>query len=443
MRLLFLTPQRPYPPHQGTSIRNFHIIEQLASRHQIFLLSFLEPDQPFDAGPLATLCEQLETIPMPQRSLRTRLWQLVTTLRPDMAWRLWSLDFAIRLQDWLQAYAFDVVQIEGIEMAPYLPTIQTYAPQAKIVYDNHNAEWLLQHRNYLADRRNPRRWVAAAYSLVQTQRLKQYERWICQQSQAVIAVSQADREAIQQLDPTLIITVIPNGVDVAACLSHRDRPHPNLSSIQADFANTLWAANPLGSTAQRWSTAAVGKTKAENLSVGQDFDLVFTGKMDYRPNIDAMLWFCDNVLPEILGQRPETRLAIVGQKPHPRLDRLRQQAAITITGFVDSVSPYIADAKVYIAPFRVGGGTRLKLLQAMAMSKAIVSTQVGAEGFDLISGQNIILVDDPQQMAQEILLLLHDPARRLALGQQAQQIVAKYYDWQTLIPQMEALYDES
>ncbi len=418
MRLLFLTPQRPYPPHQGTSIRNFHIIEQLASRHQIFLLSFLEPDQPSDVGPLTALCEQLETIPTPQRSLRTRLWQLLTTLRPDMAWRLWSLDFDTRLREWLQAYAFDVVQIEGIEMAPYLPTIQTYAPQAKIVYDDHNAEWLLQYRNYLADRRNPRRWVAAAYSLVQTQRLKQYERWVCQQSQVVIAVSQADRVAIQQLDPTLTISVIPNGVDVAVY-------HPDLSSIQADFH------------------AAACKTEAESVAVGQNFDLVFTGKMDYRPNIDAMLWFCDNVLPEILGQRPETRLAIVGQKPHPRLDCLRQQAAITITGFVDSVSPYIAEAKVYIAPFRIGGGTRLKLLQALAMGKAIVSTQVGAEGFDLISGQNIILVDDPQQMAQEILLLLYDPARRLALGHQAQQIVAKYYDWQTLIPQMEALYDES
>jgi len=352
MKLLILTPQRPYPPHQGTTIRNFNLIAELSKRHTVALLTFVEPDQPASHGPLTTLCAPLEIVPAPQRSAAARLQQMLTTRRPDMSWRLWSPEFDQRLQDLLRQHPFDVVQLEGIEMGPYLPTVRRFAPQAKIIYDDHNAEWLLQYRNFTTDIKNPRRWIAATYSFVQTRRLKQYECWLCQQADGVVAVSEADRRAILQLDPTLDITLVPNGVNL----------------------NRYSAAN----------------------SAPIPFDLVFTGKMDYRPNIDAMLWFGEHVLPLLLAKRPQTTLAIVGQRPHPRLNALRGNPAITITGFVPEITPYIAGGAVYIAPFRVGGGTRLKLLQAMAMRKAIVATTVGAEGFGITTGQEMLLIDDPR-----------------------------------------------
>ncbi|MFQ5578930.1 MAG: glycosyltransferase, partial [Anaerolineae bacterium] len=327
----------------------------------------------------------------------TRLPQILTTRHPDMSRRLWSPALRRRLEALLQADQFDVVQIEGIEMAPYLPTARKFAPRAKIVYDDHNAEWLFQQRNFITDVKIPRRWIAAAYSLVQTQRLKRYERQVCRQADAVIAVSRADREAILQLDPTLPVTVVPNGVDLAAHTRQPEQVFP--------------------------------------------FELVFTGKMDYRPNIDAMLWFCRQVLPLVLQQRPQTRLAIVGQRPHPRLDPLRRNRAITITGYVDDVRPYIAGAAVYVAPFRVGGGTRLKLLQAMAMRKAIVATTVGAEGYPVTPGREMILADDPRRMAAAIVQLLERPQERARLGEHAFQLVAARYTWESLIPKIEALYE--
>lgn len=396
MKILILPPQRPYPTHQGTTIRNFHIIAELAKRHEISVLTFLEPDQPLDCEPLTDLCERVETIPAPTRSTFTRLWQMLTTTRPDMGWRLWSPELNKSLINLLKEVSFDVVQIEGIEMAPYLSTVRDFAPEAKIIYDDHNAEWLLQHRNFITDAKKPNRWIAAAYSFVQTRRLKRYERSICREADGVIAVSEADKEAILQLDSSLQITLVPNGVN----LDEYDQTPPEIVPI----------------------------------------DLVFTGKMDYRPNIDAMLWFGQEVFPRIQERRPATTLAIVGQRPHPRLEPLRENPSIAITGFVDEVRPYIAGAKIYVAPFRIGGGTRLKLLEAMAMRKAIVSTTVGAEGYPIHSGQEAVLVDDAAGMAQAILQLFEQPQTRFQMGEAAHKFVSANYSWEALIPTMEALY---
>ena len=344
MRILLLTPQRPYPPHQGTTLRNFNLVKELAKRHTVCVLSFLEPDQsPNDPGPLAQLCAWLDVIPTPRRSTNLRLRQMLTTSRPDMSWRLWSPALNARLAAHLRQETFDVVEIEGIEMAPYLPTLEAAQSRPLIVYDAHNAEWILQQRAFWADVKNPRRWPAAAYSWVQWQRLRRYEADLLRRVNHTIAMSAPDKVALRVLVPDAPITVVPNGVDLAAYTNFKGR----------HFA----------------------------------YDLLFTGKMDFRPNIDAALWFGRRVFPLIQAQRPHTTWAIVGQRPHPRLDTLRQNPGITITGYVDDVRPYLAGAKIYVAPLRVGGGTRLKLLEAMAMRKAIVSTTVGAEGFPVVNGQ--------------------------------------------------------
>ena len=369
---------------------------ELAKRHQLWLLTFLEADQGGNHGPLVELCQAMETAPAPVRTTAKRLRQMLLARRPDMSWRLWSPQFKARLIARLEMVRFDIVHIEGIEMAPYLATVRKFAPQAKIIYDDHNAEWVLQYRNFNTDSKNWRRWGAAAYSFIQTQRLKRYERWVCRQADQVVVCSEADRQAIQQLDPALPITVVPNGVDLTRYSHYSGETIP--------------------------------------------FDLVFTGKMDYRPNIDAMLWFCQEVLPRVLLQRPQTTLGIVGQRPHARLAPLRKNPAVAITGQVDDILPYIAGAKIYIAPFRVGGGTRLKLLEAMAMRKAIVATTLGAEGYPVTPGQEMVITDEPAGMAAVIVQLLHDELARSQLGEKAYQFVQAHYRWEHLIPGLEALY---
>jgi sugar transferase (PEP-CTERM/EpsH1 system associated) len=400
MRILLLTPQRPYPPHQGTTLRNFNLVKELSKRHPVCVLTFLEPDQnPNDPGPLPEVCEWMETVPVPQRSPGLRLRQLLTTTRPDMSWRLWSPALNERLAARLSEQPFDVVEIEGIEMAPYLPTIEAAQPRPLIIYDAHNAEWILQKRAFLADIKNPLRWSAAVYSWVQWHRLRRYEANLLRRVDHTVAMSAPDKVALRDVVSDAPITVVPNGVDLTAYSQFKGTPIP--------------------------------------------YDLLFTGKMDFRPNIDAALWFGQQVLPLIQAKRPHTTFAIVGQRPHRRLDVLRDKPGITITGYVDDVRSYIAGATVYVAPLRVGGGTRLKLLEAMAMQKAIVSTTVGAEGFPVVNGQELTLADEPASFAKEVLNLLADPLRREKLAAAGRAFAQANYGWDRLVPQLEKIYQQN
>jgi glycosyltransferase involved in cell wall biosynthesis len=170
-------------------------------------------------------------------------------------------------------------------------------------------------------------------------------------------------------------------------------------------------------------------------------DLVFTAKMDFRPNVDAVLWFAREVLPLIRQGAPQTRFWVVGKDPHPRLAPLASDPAVVLTGWVEDVRPYIAGAAVYVIPLRIGGGTRLKVLEAMAMGKAIVSTALGCEGFELVPDQELVIADSPADFAAAVLALLHDPDRREQLGRAGRRFAGSRYDWQIIVPQLEQVYE--
>ena len=399
-RILLLTPQLPYPPQQGTSLRNFHLLRALAQRHDVTLLSFAERDRAADTARLAELARVLPPIAVPERTTGQRLRGLLTSRAPDMARRLHSAALAAALADALRDEVFDVVQIEGIELAWTMPLIRETAPGTRIVLDCHNAETELQRRALRADCRQPRRWPAAAYSAAQVGRLARFEREALRAADAIIAVSEEDRRQLMALaEPAKPIAVIPNVVAVD------------------DYQ---WAG-PVPDEAR--------------------FDIVFTGKMDYRPNVDGVLWFAKAIWPLVRQARPATTWAIVGQRPHTRLAALGDAPGITLTGRVDQVQPYLAGAGVYVLPLRIGSGTRLKLIEAMAAGCAVVSTTIGAEGFALESGREAIVADTPEAFAAAVRALLDDPARRVALGERA-RVFAAQYDWQRVGPLLDEVYDE-
>jgi sugar transferase (PEP-CTERM/EpsH1 system associated) len=399
MRILFLTPQLPYPPQKGTALRNWGLIQGLARRHEVSLLSFCEPGQDIDLAPtLASTCERVITVPHPERSLYERVWDMLSTRKPDMALRLASRAYDRQLRDWLAESTFDVVQIEGIELAPYLGTIRSASRGALVVFDDHNCEYLLQQRTFLTDLYSPTRWPGAAYSFVQWQRLRRYEAEICRSADRVLAVSGADASALTKLAPDISVTVIPNGVDTRAY-----RP----STVEADVA---------------------------------DNTLVFTGTMDFRPNVDAVLWFAREVLPLVQAQVSDVHFVVVGQRPHRRLRPLRRNPAITQTGRNEDVRPYFADATVYVAPLRMGGGTRLKLLEAMAMGRPIVATPLAAEGYPVQDGREVVLADTPAAFAGGVVSLLQAEERRAELARVARNFVEERYDWRAIVPHVEDVY---
>ena len=191
MNLLLLTPQPPFPAHQGTAIRNWGILQHLAARNTITLLTFAPPGAGQPEPQLAAMCRAVEWVPAPERGLRSRL-ATVFSGAADLADRLWSPQFEQALRRLLAEAQFDLVQVEGLELGRYLPTIRAAAPRTPIIYDAHNAEVTIQQRAWNSDRRSPARWPAAAYSWLQVPRLAQFEAGVCRQADAVTCVSTTD-----------------------------------------------------------------------------------------------------------------------------------------------------------------------------------------------------------------------------------------------------------
>jgi sugar transferase (PEP-CTERM/EpsH1 system associated) len=400
-RILFLTPQLPFPPQQGTALRNYNLIAQVSRQHEVHLLSFHDAHGVADdVGPLRRLCASLETVPTPTRSNWQRLRTLVASRSPDMAHRLASALYREKLSSLMRALQPDVVQAEGLEMAEYGMQARQPEDGPVLVFDAHNAEYLLQRRIFETDAPHPDRWLGALYSLIQWQRLRRYEALACRSADRVIACSDADAQALTLLALGLQPIVVPNGVDTQV---YRPGIVP--------------------------PAALRGRP------------LVFTGKMDFRPNVDAVLWFCSQALPLIRDRIPEARLYVVGKNPHPRLARLARGDGVTLTGFVQDVRPYVAAAEVCVAPLLTGGGTRLKVLEAMAMGKPIVSTALGCEGIRVTSGREVVLAESAIDFAAQAIALLEDAERRNALGQAARAFVEQYFDWQTVAAPLEQAYE--
>lgn len=397
MELLFLTPQLPFPPHQGTTLRTFNIVKHVAQRHSITLLSFGTASELKAATPLASLCRSIEIVEPPARTLSGRAYSTLFSKLPDMALRLESDRMRDLIERILRENKFDWVQVEGIEMARYTSISRADLP--RVLFDDHNAEYKLQRSAFFSDSLIPTRWHAALYSLIQWRKLRSFERSACIAARSVVSVSLGDSEALCALDRRIKPIVISNGVDTGFY---------QFSSERTEL--------PL---------------------------LVFTGKMDFRPNIDAMVWFCSEILPIVQKEIPEVKLKIVGQKPTSRILRLREDSRVEVTGAVDDVRPHISTASVYVVPLRMGGGTRLKILEAMAMGKAIVSTKIGAEGLGYVDGRDLVVADSPEVFAREVIMLLRNEKMRFELGENARALVEKRYDWSLIAPLFESVYSQS
>jgi polysaccharide biosynthesis protein PslH len=401
MHILMLTASLPYPPHQGGAIRAYGILRGLhAAGHRVTLLSFHDDNAHgvnVNATPLASCCERVVTVPTPHRSTSQRLHDLLFSSHADIARRLEDETMRRQLLALLAESAFDLVQFEGIEVTPYLFEVRQRYPELPVIYDSFNAEAALQQVIARVDRGDLRRLPSAFYSALQTGRIRHYERELCATATAVIAVSNEDAAQMQGFRPDGQIYVVPSGI----------------------FADDYTAA-------------------AEQLDLKPNA-LVFTGKMDYRPNVDAMLWFADKVLP-LVERCAEVNLYIVGQKPHKRLDALRLNRRVHITGWVAAVQPYLHAAAVYAAPLRMGSGTRLKILEAMASGRALVATPTAAAGLMPSAKEHMVITEDPAQMAEAICDLLQHPQKRVKLGEGAQAYIRSHYDWSVLIPALLNVY---
>ncbi len=389
MRLLMLTPQVPYPPRSGASLRNWGLLRGLARVHQVSLLTFAAPEEDLELPPaLASWLEQGAVLPRPPHPLSLRLRHLLASGRPDLAWRMWSPAFARTLRTWLEHGGWDWLVVEGLEMGPYAELLPPHGP--RLHYDAHNCETRLQQRALVQDLRSPERWPAAAYSALQIPRLRRYEAALCRKAALLTSVSPEDAAALRALAPSARPLIIPNGID-------------------------LTAYEPEG----------------ERMELAQPA-FVFTGTLDFRPNVDGLLWFAAEVWPRVRQALPTAQAYIVGRQPHPRLEVLRRQAGVTLVGPVPDTRPYLRAATAVIVPLRMGGGTRLKILEAAALGKPIVATPLGAEGFVRVD-EAVLLAAEATAFAAACVRLAQDAAWRAEWGRRA-RVLAEAYAWERLLP---------
>jgi glycosyltransferase involved in cell wall biosynthesis len=269
------------------------------------------------------------------------------------------------------------------EWTPYVIYAKTLGSVKKIV-TAHNIEADIWQRYYENESNAFRRW----YIREQWRKVKQFERTALGWVDAAAAVSDLDCARLEKERAGLQIALIPNGVDL-------------------EYFDTLPQPN-------------------------QRRHLVFTGSMDWRPNQDAARYFTREIFPLLKRARPDLECTFVGRNPPEDIKRLAEVPGVHVTGTVDDVRPYVERAAVYVVPLRIGGGSRLKILEALAMGRAVVSTTIGAEGLDVVHGQHLLLADDPRSFASSVLRLIEEPERCVELAGKGRRLVERRYGWDAL-----------
>jgi sugar transferase (PEP-CTERM/EpsH1 system associated) len=385
MRILWLKSDLLLPLDKGGRLRSWHLLRHLAPRHEITYLAFADPDQSdVELRGMRDVVAHVETIPRADAPKGT--WRFYAGAASHMldplpyaVAKYRSRAFRRRVEELFAERSFDLVVSDFLFPAVNLPE---RLPCPSVIF-THNVESEIWRRHVET------RSGALARTLygMQYQRMLRYERRALARFDDVVAVSDADRETLLRLYPDAIksrIHVVPTGVDTEYFTPSLAHPKPH--------------------------------------------EIVFTGSMDWLPNEDAMRYFCEHVLPRVRAEEPRVRLSIVGRSPTPAVRQLADRG-IQVTGRVEDVRPYVQNAAVYVVPLRIGGGTRLKIFEAMAMGKAVVSTTVGAEGLPVVADEHLVLADGPEPFARAVLDLLRDAPRRDRLGWAARSLVVKQYDW--------------
>lgn len=376
--ILVVTARVPVPPDDGWKMRTSALIRALASRgNQVDLLSYSGGDA--DDADLDALSGVLRTVRSVRRSKAYSPGDLLRGLvssEPFPVHNYRQDDFAREIEAMAAQRDYDAVQVEDVVMAQYVLNL----PFPLKVLDMHNVESSLMAR-FARQERSP---AKSLYARITASKLERYERDVTRFFDLVTVCSEQDKALLTRMGVTAHMEVIPNGV---------------------------------------WCDAYdSGQAAAE------DGEIVFIGRMDYHANVSGAHFLVQEILPRLLKACPGVRLSIVGKNPGPAIHAMAGPN-VAVFGDVPDVAPYLARAAVVVVPLLVGGGTRLKILEAMAAGKAVVSTRIGAEGIEAVDGEEISLMDSPEDFAAEVARLLGDPAARMSMGAAAREMVEKRYDW--------------
>jgi sugar transferase (PEP-CTERM/EpsH1 system associated) len=384
MRILWLKSELLHPVDKGGKIRTYEMLRQLRRDHEVTYLTLAFPDDAPEAVERAMeYCQRLVTVP---HRLRPKagigfygdlLGNVISPLPLSLA-RYKSAAMRRAIAHELVRNPYDLIICDFL--TPCVNMNFKY-PCPTLLFE-HNVEAMIWQRHAEQQTNAAKR----LYLREQWRKMRRYERRACHKFDAVVAVSREDAAHIEQQYGVDRVYDVPTGVDI-------DYFSPQPSPIEPH-------------------------------------SLVFVGSMDWLPNEDGIVYFAEEVLPRVAAQLPDVRLKVVGRNPTPRVRELaRRHPRITVTGRVSDVRPYVAGAAACVVPLRIGGGTRLKIFEAMAMGKPVISTAIGAEGLPVGNGTELLIADDPDAFSQAVVRILTDGTLRQRVGQTARAAVCERFSW--------------
>jgi polysaccharide biosynthesis protein PslH len=393
LKILWVKSGGLFPQTEGGRIRSFNIASELAKRHDVEMFTFYSRLSPDPHSGLREPFSRVECVPLdlPERaSIPDMLAYSANslTLQPYQIRKYCRPEVTRRLRQTLKKHRYDVILCDYLVTAGVLP----WDTQTPTIIFTHNVEAVIWRRHFLVNQ-NPL-WKLIAWREYRT--IARAERRLTTMADHVLTVSDEDRKSFLSFLPAEKVTTIPTGVNL-------------------DYFRP-----------------------AESPSSGHS--LVFTGSMDWFPNDDAIIYFMSEVLPLVQKHVPDVTLTVVGRKPSRKLLTMAENnPALRVTGIVDDIRPYVHNAAVYVVPLRIGGGTRIKIFEAMAMGAATVSTSVGAEGLPVEHGKNILLADSPADFADRTVSLLRQASERERIGRAARALVESRYGWSPVTDVLETV----
>lgn len=391
-RILFVSEKFPWPVDDGGQARTFHVLKSLAQQFPVTLLSNAPPE-PAHVAPVEAAGVEVVIAGKRAPRWKTPVYAGLATFTraPHPLGKNRSAGLLRELEARIAAGGVLGVHFNHLDTAQYVEELGALRGQVRCVFDTHNVLTTMYAR-FRETSRNP---LARAYMSLQGSKMNRYERAVMKEMDLVCVCSELERDLLRTwgVDRAL---VVPNGVDT--------------DFFAPDVSSPALAEGPPAGPAQ----APL---------------VVFTGALGYAPNADGVRWLLDAVLPHLASELPDVRVRVVGKDPPAELARRAVPGKVEFTGWVDDVRPHMRGASAFVCPLRIGGGTRLKILDALALGLPVVSTTIGAEGLALTNHADVELADDAQGFARAIALLVREPERARALARAGRRLVVERYGW--------------
>ena len=387
--LLFLSLRFPHPPQRGDRIRAFYFMKELSKRYNITLVSFFESKNEIERiDKVREHCSQVEVIRFsPIRAYCNSVTHLFSS-KPLQVGYWYSPEMHRTVDKLIESKHFDIIQAQFFRMAQYLTK---FTDHPKVV-DLTDALSLNLRRRVQLDK-----GLKLPLVKLEERRVRAYETEIINSFDAGTVVSSFDRDYLLGLDNSLELSVVPMGVDL-------------------DY----------------FFPVEKGDYKPQ---------ILFTGTMNYFPNYDAVIYFCEKIFPIIQRELPDASFYVVGNNPNKRLLRYANNK-IVITGHVADVRPYFADSAVSVCPLRSGSGMQAKNLEAMAMGVPVVTTTRGFQGLEATSGKDLLVADNPEDFANNVIQVIKEPEFRQELSENARKLVEAKYGWPEIVKRLDLIYQQ-